>query len=40
METSKEKAQDFEHITLDGVISGEDGDYPYGDWTAPMAPPL
>jgi dihydrofolate reductase len=29
----------FEHISLDGVIqvrgSGEDGDYPYGDWTAP-----
>jgi dihydrofolate reductase len=27
----------FEHISLDGVIqtSGEDGDVPYGDWTAP-----
>ncbi|HEU4617450.1 MAG TPA: dihydrofolate reductase family protein [Gammaproteobacteria bacterium] len=26
-----------EHISLDGVIqvSGEDGDFPYGDWTAP-----
>jgi dihydrofolate reductase len=29
----------FEHISLDGVIqiggTGEDGDFPYGDWTAP-----
>ena len=27
----------IEHISLDGVIqvSGEDGDFPYGDWTAP-----
>jgi len=27
----------FEHISLDGVIqtSGEDDDFPYGDWTAP-----
>jgi dihydrofolate reductase len=27
----------FEHISLDGVIqtSGEDGDFPHGDWTAP-----
>src|ERR1039458_6821227 len=33
----------FEHISLDGVIqvrgSGEDGDYPYGDWTAPYRSP-
>jgi dihydrofolate reductase len=33
----------FEHISLDGVIevrgSGEDGDYPYGDWTAPYRTP-
>ena len=26
----------IEHISLDGVIQhGEDGDFPYGDWTAP-----
>jgi len=33
------KLKIFGHISLDGVIqvrgSGEDGDYPYGDWTAP-----
>jgi dihydrofolate reductase len=33
----------FEHISLDGVIQirapGEDGDYPYGDWTAPYRSP-
>ena len=33
----------FEHISLDGVIeirgSGEAGDYPYGDWTAPYRSP-
>lgn len=33
----------IEHISLDGVIqvrgSGEDGDYPYGDWTAPYRSP-
>jgi dihydrofolate reductase len=33
----------FEHISLDGVIqirdSGEDSDYPYGDWTAPYRSP-
>jgi len=33
----------FEHISLDGVIqvrgSGEDADYPYGDWTAPYRSP-
>ena len=32
------KLKIFDHISLDGVIpvrgSGEDGDYPYGDWTA------
>ena len=33
----------FEHISLDGVIqirgTGEDADYPYGDWTAPYRIP-
>jgi dihydrofolate reductase len=33
------KLRIFEHISLDGVIqiraTGEDADYPYGDWTAP-----
>ena len=33
----------FEHISLDGVIqvraSGEDGDYPYGDWDSEGTPP-
>jgi dihydrofolate reductase len=33
----------FEHISLDGVIQvrgpGEDGDFPYGDWTAPYRTP-
>jgi dihydrofolate reductase len=35
------KLRIFEHISLDGVIqvSGEDGDYPYGDWTAPYRTP-
>jgi hypothetical protein len=30
-----------EHISLDGVIqiSGEDGDFPDGDWTAPYRIP-
>jgi dihydrofolate reductase len=30
------KLKIMEHISLDGVIqtSGEDGDFPYGDWTA------
>jgi RibD C-terminal domain len=32
----------IEHISLDGVIQvsggpGEDGDFPYGDWTAPLS---
>lgn len=31
----------MEHISLDGVIqtSGEDGSFPYGDWTAPYRTP-
>ena len=34
----------IEHISLDGVIEvsggpGEDGDFPYGDWTAPYRSP-
>jgi dihydrofolate reductase len=33
----------IEHISLDGIIqvrgSGEDADYPYGDWTAPYRSP-
>ena len=33
----------FEHISLDGVVQirapGDDGDYPYGDWTAPYRTP-
>ena len=31
------KLKIIEHISLDGVIqvSGEGGDFPYGDWTAP-----
>ena len=31
----------IEHISLDGVIqvSGEDGDFPYRDWTAPYRTP-
>ncbi len=37
------KLKIFEHISLDGVIqiggSGEDGDFPYGDWTAPYRSP-
>jgi dihydrofolate reductase len=37
------KLRIFEHISLDGVIevrgSGEDGDVPYGDWTAPYRTP-
>jgi dihydrofolate reductase len=37
------KLKIFEHISLDGVIqvrgSGVDGDYPYGDWTAPYRSP-
>ncbi len=35
------KLKIIEHISLDGVIqvSGEDGDFPYGDWTAPYRAP-
>jgi dihydrofolate reductase len=38
------KIKIIEHITLDGVIQapgapGEDGDYPYGGWSAPHAGP-
>ncbi len=35
------KLRIFEHISLDGVIqiSDEDGDFPYGDWTAPYRTP-
>ena len=35
------KLKIMEHISLDGVIqvSGEDGDYRYGDWTAPYRTP-
>jgi hypothetical protein len=38
------KIRIFEHISLDGVIQvsggpGEDGDFPYGDWTAPYRSP-
>jgi dihydrofolate reductase len=35
------KLRIFEHISLDGVIevSGEEGDYPYGDWTIPYRTP-
>lgn len=31
----------IEHISLDGVIqvSGDDGEFPYGDWTAPYRSP-
>ena len=30
----------IEHISLDGVIQhGEDGDFPYGDWTTPYRSP-
>jgi len=31
----------IEHISLDGVIqhSADDGDFPYGDWTAPYRTP-
>ena len=34
----------FEHISLDGVIQvsagpGDDGEFPYGDWTAPYRSP-
>jgi dihydrofolate reductase len=35
------KLKIIEHISLDGVIqvTGADGDFPYGDWTAPYRTP-
>jgi dihydrofolate reductase len=35
------KLKIMEHISLDGIIqvSGEDGDFPYGDWSAPYRTP-
>lgn len=36
------KLRIFEHMSLDGVIQigpGENGDFPYGDWTAPYRTP-
>lgn len=37
------KLKVFEHISLDGVIQApggpEDGDFPYGGWTAPYRHP-
>src|ERR1700733_14841165 len=35
------KLKIMEHISLDGVIqvSGDDGDFPYDDWTAPYRTP-
>jgi dihydrofolate reductase len=35
------KLKFFEHISLDGVIqhSADDGDFPFGDWTAPYRSP-
>lgn len=35
------KLRIFEHISLDGVIqhSADDGDFPFGDWTAPYRSP-
>ena len=35
------KLKVIEHISLDGVIqhSADDGDFPYGDWTAPYRTP-
>ena len=35
------KLKIMEHISLDGVLqtSGDDGDFPYGDWTAPYCTP-
>ena len=36
-EAQMRKLKIIEHISLDGVIqvSGDDGDFPYSDWTAP-----
>ena len=37
---SNEKLKIIEHISLDGVIQvSGDGDFPYGDWTAPYRTP-
>jgi hypothetical protein len=34
------KLKIIEHISLDGVIQhDQDGDFPYGDWTAPYRTP-
>ena len=35
------KLKIIEHISLDGVmqVSGDEGDFPYGDWTAPHRTP-
>jgi dihydrofolate reductase len=35
------KLKIIEHVSLDGVmqVSGDDGDFPYGDWTAPYRTP-
>jgi dihydrofolate reductase len=35
------KLKIIEHISLDGIIqvSGENGDFPYGDWTVPYRTP-
>jgi hypothetical protein len=35
------KLRIIEHISLDGVIqqSADDGDFPYGNWTAPYRTP-
>ncbi len=35
------KLKIIQHISLDGVmqVSGDDGDFPYGDWTAPYRTP-
>ncbi len=39
--TSMRKLKIIEHMSLDGVIqvSGNDGDFPYGDWTAAYRTP-
>jgi dihydrofolate reductase len=35
------KLKIIEHVSLDGVmqVSGDDGGFPYGDWTAPYRTP-
>jgi hypothetical protein len=34
------KLKIIEHVSLDGVmqVAGDDGGFPYGDWTAPFRP--